>query len=363
MMKKKKMLVICPHPENIAPGQRLKYEQYFEHWRSNGYDVKVSPFFSERMQSILYTKGRIPEKIYWVIRGYLKRIREFFTLQRYDLVYIFLWVTPFGLPVMEKLFVSKNTHVVYDIDDAIFLKTKSLTNRLADFIKGRSKPFFMMKHAKHVIACTPFLTDVAKKYNERVTDISSTINTHTYQPVNSYQNDHVLTLGWSGSHSTSQFLYLLKDILIELNNRKPFKLLVMGDPHFKINELDMQAIKWTNEDEIPTLQKFDIGLYPLPLDSDWVLGKSGLKALQYMAVGVPVVATAIGANYRIIENNKTGILVKTKEEWLTALEYLMDNPSTRQSIGLSGRNNVVDNYSIDANAPVYLSILNTVCKK
>jgi glycosyltransferase involved in cell wall biosynthesis len=362
MEKRKKMLVVCPHPENIAPGQRLKYEQYFDDWRKNGFDVEVSSFFSNRMQQILYSNGNIPEKIYWVIRGYLKRIGELFKIHQYDLVYIFLWVTPFGFPVMEKLFVNRNPRVVYDIDDAIFMKSKSLVNKSVDFIRGRGKPFFMMKNAEQVITCTPFLTEVAKKYNSNVTDISSTINTHTYQPINNYKNDHKLILGWSGSHSTSQFLYLLKDVLLELHKRKPFKLIVMGDANFKIDGLDMEAKGWTAETEIPTLQQFDIGIYPLPLDSDWVLGKSGLKALQYMAVGTPVVATAIGANYRIIQNGATGFLVKTLEEWVSKLELLMDQPEIRKNIGIAGRKNVVDNYSIDVNAPVYLNILTSVCR-
>src|ERR1700739_2753303 len=99
MKQKKRMLVICPHPENIAPGQRLKYEQYFESWRNDGFELTVSPFFSERMQSILYKKGRIPEKIYWVLHAYVKRFFELFTVHGYDLVYIFLWVTPFGPPL------------------------------------------------------------------------------------------------------------------------------------------------------------------------------------------------------------------------------------------------------------------------
>src|ERR1700759_3375595 len=95
VQKRKKMLLICPHPENIAPGQRLKYEQYFDDWRKNGFDITVSPFFSERMQSILYSKGNIPEKIYWVIKAYFKRFFQLFSLGKYDVVYIFLWVTPF----------------------------------------------------------------------------------------------------------------------------------------------------------------------------------------------------------------------------------------------------------------------------
>lgn len=361
--RKKKILVICPHPVDVAPGQRLKYEQYFGYWRQHGYEVTVSPFFSKRMQSILYNKSNKLEKTWWVLRAYVKRIVGLFSLKDYDLVYIFLWVTPFGYPLMERLYATVNPNIVYDIDDAIFIKSKSLVNRSIDFIRGRSKPFFLMKKARHVIACTPFLTEVAASYNNHVTDISSTINTETYQPVNSYSNDHKLVLGWSGSHSTAPFLYLLKDVLLELNRLKPFKLLVMGDASFKIEGLDMEALPWSVENEVPVLQRFDIGLYPLPLDNQWVLGKSGLKALQYMAVGLPVVATAIGANYRIIEDGNTGLLVKTKEEWIEKLLLLMNDPALRQKIGSAARLNVENHYSLHANAPVYINILDSVARK
>jgi glycosyltransferase involved in cell wall biosynthesis len=362
MDKQKKILVICPHPQNMVPGQRLKYEQYFTHWQSNGFTITVSPFFSVRMQHILYTKGNTIEKMYWVCKGYAKRIKEYFTLQQYDVVYIFLWVTPFGAPIMERLFVHKNKKVIYDIDDAIFLKADSLFNQYANIIKGRNKPFFLMKHAQHVIACTPYLTDVAKKYNNQVTDISSTINTASYQPVNTYQNNKQLVLGWSGSHSTSKFLFLIQDVLLQLHAIHPFTLIVMGDANFKIEGLQVKAIDWTDEAEIPTLQQFDIGLYPLPLHDDWVLGKSGLKALQYMAVGIPVVATAVGANYRIMHDGLTGCLVQTKQQWLQCLTQLINNHTLRKNIGQAARQHVVQHYSIQATAPVYLNILQQVAQ-
>ena len=98
------------------------------------------------------------------------------------------------------------------------------------------------------------------------------------------------------------------------------------------------------------------------MDNKWVLGKSGLKALQYMAVGLPVVATAIGANYRIIENGETGFLVKTKEEWIEQLLLLMNDPVLRKNIGQTARKNVEENYSIHANAPIYLSIIEAATK-
>src|SRR5690606_12603751 len=100
------------------------------------------------------------------------------------------------------------------------------------------------------------------------------------------------------------------------------------------------------EAEVPTLQRFDIGLYPLPLDNEWVLGKSGLKALQYMAVGLPVIATAVGANFRIIRDGETGFLVKTREEWLERLSQLITDASIRKELGTASRKNVEEHYSI-----------------
>jgi len=228
MEKRKKILVICPCPEDIAPAQRLKYEQYFNNWRENGFDITVSPFFSDRLQQILYKRGNTVEKIYWVIRAYIKRFLEIFTLHKYDIVYIFLWVTPFGFPLMERIFTAINPNVVYDIDDLIFMRSLNGVNTKTDFIKGRTKPFLLMKRAKHVITCTPYLTEVAKKYNTAVTDISSTINTHTYQPVNNYQNDHKLILGWSGSHSTAPLLYLLKKCAIGVKQKICFQISSYG---------------------------------------------------------------------------------------------------------------------------------------
>src|SRR5690606_2998172 len=128
-------------------------------------------------------------------------------------------------------------------------------------------------------------------------------------PVNNYTNDRKVVVGWSGSISTAPYLYLLQDVLKEVNNICPFKLLVIGDKRFNIEGLDIETLDWSEEKEIPTLQRMDIGLYPLPLDDEWVLGKSGGKALQYMAVGIPTIATAIGANFRVIEEGESGYLV------------------------------------------------------
>lgn len=356
----KRIVIICPHPKDVAPGQRLKYEQYIENWEKNGFKVKIKPFMTDRFWAIVYKKGHYIEKIFWTIYGYLRRINLLFTLRKYDLSYIFLWVTPFGTTFFERIycFISKN--VLYDIDDLVYHKDhKSDANSFLAILKGRKKPIYMMRSAKHVITCTPHLDSFVRKLNPNTTDISSTINTETYVPVNTYDNKNTLTIGWSGSHSTSKYVYLLEEVLLNISKKHKVRLLVIGDPTFNIEGLDCEAIKWVEKTEVIDLQRIDIGIYPLP-NEEWVLGKSGLKALQYMALGIPTIATAIGANHRVIEDGVSGTLVNTDADWKKALENYILNPDLRKAHGIKARERVEALYSIKANEPVYLEVINKV---
>lgn len=359
-MKVKRIVVICPHPEGVAPGQRLKYEQYFQHFRENGFEIVVKSFMSNRFWDIVYKKGNTIEKIFWTVYGYIKRIAFIPFLPFYDGVYLFLNVTPFGFPILERLYIMLNPAVVYDIDDLVFLGNTSKVNKMVSLLKRPEKYTYLMQRAKHVIVCTPYLEKFALERNRHVTDISSTINTDTYIPVNQYTNDKSLVIGWSGSHSTLKYFYLLKDVLLELRKLYDFRVLIFGVQECHIDGLDIEVVPFHESQEVSTLQRLDIGLYPLPLDEQWVYGKSGLKALQYMALGIPTVATSIGANLRIIDNDVSGILVTSKDEWLSALIKLMNDSEMRKRIGLNGNQRVVEEYSIHANKETYLKILKSV---
>ena len=250
--------------------------------------------------------------------------------------------------------------IVYDIDDLVYLRNvKSKAHPLVNFIKGRKKPLYLMKAADHVITCTPYLDEFVRQYNKNTTDISSTVDTDRYVPVNTYSNDKKLTLGWSGSVSTIKYFYLLSNVLKRLSRQYEFDILVMGGTDVKIEGLMINAVEWSENREISTLQQIDIGLYPLP-DEEWVLGKSGLKAIQYMALGIPTVATAVGANFRVIENGVSGYLVNSEDEWVEKLSMLIADPLLRRSIGEAARKKVEAKFSIKANASSYLQILNEV---
>lgn len=355
----KKIIILCPHPESVAPGQRLKYEQYFSNWKENGYEITVSPFMTLRFWNIVYKKGYILEKVFWTIVGYLQRIVNLFQLPFYDVTYVFLWGTPFGSPLYEKMVKLLSKRLIYDIDDMVFLGHSSDANKFWQVLKGKEKMIYLMKSANHVITCTPKLDEFVKQYNINTTDISSTVDTtNKYIPVNTYKNDHQIILGWSGSHSTSKYLYLIQDALKDLAEKYDYKLIVMGDASFQISGVNVEAYDWAENIEINILQKFDIGLYPLP-DEEWVYGKSGLKAIQYMALGIPTVATALGANFRVIKNEENGFLIKPYDynEWKDKIEKLITSEILRKELGFAARKSIVEKYSLEANKGKYLSVL------
>ncbi len=360
MAKTKRILFVVPYPFDKAPSQRLKFEQYYAQFREAGYEVEWSSFYDEEAWRVMYKPGHTWGKLTAMLRGYLRRTRDLFRLGKYDVVYTHLWITPVGPAIFEWLFGKlAGRKMIYDIDDLIFLKNASHITGWKQILKGRKKPIVLMKAAQHVITCTPFLDEFVRQYNPNTTDISSTIDTERYQPVNPYSNNQKLTLGWSGSHSTAPYLLLLQDVLQELYKEQPFRLLVMGDKEFQMEGVEVEAHPWTAAGEIPNLQQIDIGLYPLP-DEQWVLGKSGLKALQYMSLGIPTVATALGANHRIMEDGVSGFLVKTPQEWKERLRLLMKDAQLRARIGIAARKRVEEQYSIKSVAPVYIAVLNAV---
>ena len=357
--KRKKILVICPNPVGYAPGQRLKYEQYFDIFKDAGYDITVSSFMTESFQKIVYKKGRLLQKVFWTLVGYGRRIRDLFRMKNYDIVYVFLWVCPFAPPVFEWTTRKLARKLIYDIDDLVFLTPPSTANPLVHYLRSSRNHISLMKSADHVITCTPYLDSFVRKYNQKTTDISSTINTDLYRPKTDYRPAEKFVIGWSGSHSTSKYLHLLDDVFKQLARETQFKLLVMGDPDFKLEGVDVEAIAWKEEYEVETIGKFDIGVYPLP-DEQWVLGKSGLKALQYMSLGIPTIATDIGTIKRIIRNNENGFLVTTPEEWKQALLQLINDKTMRERIGKEAVKTVENHYSINSTKGTYLSILDSL---
>jgi L-malate glycosyltransferase len=361
---RRKMLVLCPYPVGVAAGQRLKFEQYYEDWREVGWDVTVSPYMNPKLWSVAHQPGHLWPKLLGTLKGLIRRIGDLMRLRRFDLVYCFMYVTPVGTSLFERLTRMLAKRLVFDLEDNVLigqaLKGK-FPNPLLRLLKGSGKAKFLVRRADHVITSSPFLNTHCVELNEKraCTYISSSVDTDRFLPVNRYSNDARLVIGWTGTFSSSVYLDLLRPVFQELARRRAFRLRVIGNFDYSLEGVDLEVIRWTAEREVEDLQAIDIGVYPLPLE-DWVTGKSGLKAIQYMAFGIPCVATEVGTTPMLIRDGENGLLVRTPEEWVSALERLLDDPDLRRRLGEQARQDAVDRYSLRAVARDYRRVLASV---
>jgi len=360
------ILVLCPFPLDIAPAQRLKYEQYFDHWRANGYSVTVSPFMSRRLFDVAWQKGHLGTKLLGTLGGTIRRWRDLLRVRRYDLVYVFLWVTPLGLTWSERLTRFLARRLVYDIDDNIHIGQKiddSINpNPILRFLKGRNKPLYLLKTADFVIASSPFLESEALKHNlaGRAAYVTSSVDVHHFRPRSVRPPNPKVVIGWTGTFSSQRFLDGMAPMLRKLRETHDFEFRIVGNFDFEMPGVDLKVVRFDKATEIADLEPFDIGVYPL-WDETFVYGKSGLKAIVYMAMGIPVVASAVGATLLLYEHGEIGFMVRDDEEWLAALKTLIDDRPLRERMGETARRVAVDNYSREAVQQQYLRILDEVC--
>ncbi len=117
--------------------------------------------------------------------------------------------------------------------------------------------------------------------------------------------------------------------------------------------------RWSPESEVTEIGQLDIGIMPLP-DEEWVLGKCALKALQYMALGVPTVASAVGANRDVIEHGQNGLLASTDTDWIESIGALVRSPELRARLGQEGRRTVEERFSMRRGASALAAVVRGV---
>jgi glycosyltransferase involved in cell wall biosynthesis len=170
-----------------------------------------------------------------------------------------------------------------------------------------------------------------------------------------------MTIGWSGSFSTIQHLDTLREALTNLAGSEQFRLRVIGTPEYTLDGVDVESMPWRADTEVADLSAIDIGIMPLP-DDGWSKGKCGLKALQYMALGIPTICSPVGVNSTIIEDGVNGYLAGSNADWISKLKVLIHDGTLRERIGLAGRETVEQKYSAKVIAPLVHEVFETASK-
>lgn len=157
-------------------------------------------------------------------------------------------------------------------------------------------------------------------------------------------------MGWTGSYSSAQYLEVVREALERLRKRVDFRVVVVGGSGFRPAGVTVEERPWRSETEVEDLLDIDVGMMPLP-DTDWERGKCGLKALQYMALGIATIVSPVGVNAEIVEPGRNGFHARSTEEWEDSLLRLLTEPDLRERLGQAGRRTVEEGYSADRHGP------------
>ncbi len=356
-----RVLALMPALFNTSPSQRYRLEQWEPLLRERGVEITYEPFEDEELHGLLYKPGLIAKKLQRVTSGLGRRLSLVRKTKHYDLVYILREAALLGPPVFEKLIHQQRVPIVFDFDDAVFVSYRSPSNGYLSYLKFASKTKTICRIASHVIVGNPYLAEYARQVNDRVTVIPTTIDTEKYQVSQPKDSSGPPVIGWTGSHSTVQHLDTLRGALKKLAERESFRLRVIGTPTYECSPIDVEAMRWRADTELEDLSTIDIGVMPLP-DDKWSKGKCGLKALQFMALGIPTVCSPVGVNTDIIQDDQNGFIAATEDEWVEKLGRLLRSRELRQRLGHAGRATVEQKYSAVTQAPRVFEIFKSVLR-
>jgi glycosyltransferase involved in cell wall biosynthesis len=354
-----KVLAWVPYPLGIAPGQRYRIEQWSPYLRDLGIEITFAPFATAALSRALYARGQWGAKAAGMAAGIAKRFREALEARKYDAVFLQREGSLIGPAWSERLLKARQPAIVYDFDDAIYLPYVSPTNRYLSYLKFPWKTRALCRMAAAVVAGNDHLAAYASRYNDRVHVVPSTVSLREYRERPAPAPGRVPVIGWTGSHSSAQYLSLVRAPLQELRRRREFRVLIIGIEHFEIPGVEVECRPWSAETEVRDLWDMDAGIMPLP-DEPWARGKCGMKAIQYMGVGLPAVVSPVGANREIVVDGVTGFHAATAAQWVDTLDRLLEDEDLRQRLGHAAREGVRVRYSAETQAPRIAEILRQV---
>jgi glycosyltransferase involved in cell wall biosynthesis len=351
-----RVLVLLPYPTKRVPGQRFRIEQWAPYLQGEGLSLSFSPFLAPKAMDLLYERGRRLSKAVETMRGYTGRLRMLRDLASYDVAFVYREAAMLGSALLER-FLAHRLPFVLDFDDSIYLPPANTVNPWAGWLRHSGKTGTLCGLARHVTVGNETLAAFARSRSRAVTVLPTTIDTEAYVVVT--RPDHARpVLGWSGSLTTLPYLSAMRETLLRLRQRMDFELRIIGG-ELSMPGLDVRCQPWRPETEVEDLRELDVGIMPLP-DDPWTRGKCGLKALQYMALGIPAVVSPVGVNTEIVQHGVNGYHATSPEEWVDGMGRLLGDNALRARLGSEARRTVEERYSARGHAPRLGRILREV---
>ncbi|MGJ0392711.1 MAG: glycosyltransferase family 4 protein [Methylocystis sp.] len=344
----------------LAASTRQRFHQYQPYLAAAGCDVELWPLLSDEYLSGIYSgNGRDPRHI---LSGYADRAKRIFSSENVDLLWVHCEVFPYLPSIFESLIQLPKKPIVFDYDDAVFHNYDLHRNSIVRMLLG-GKLKSVLSAAEIAFCGNKYLENYARKYCRATEIVPTVLNTETFSPGRSSSNRAHAQIGWIGTPSTwAEYMAPMMPILASVSKAEGARIAAVGagkaaPPHPLLDNLP-----WSEETEVARIQDMDIGIMPLT-DAPWARGKCGYKLIQYMACGLPVIASPVGVNAEIVEHGVNGFLATTEAEWREALVTLLGNQELRRRMGAEGRRKVETQYSLQAWGPRVAGMLKEVVER
>jgi glycosyltransferase involved in cell wall biosynthesis len=363
-----KILALSSYPIEAA-ATRYRLFQFVEPLAGRGITMAVSPFIDTALFNKIHTAGGIVSKGLAMAGPVIQRAAQTFSAGKYDLLFVQREAMFFGPAFFEWVYqAAGRIPMVLDLDDATYVSYVSPTyGKLGSFFKFFGKTDALIKRAALVTCGNSFIADHVTEIGTAARIVPTIVDTEKFRPAT--KEAKIPVLGWIGTHSTFPFLRTIFPVLERLAKKHRFRLKIVGAGQggtVPPAGVDTEYLPWDLEREIEDFQSLDIGLYPLrtsgAANMDWLMGKSGFKAIQYMAVGIPFVMSPVGVCAAIGEQNLTHFNAVTDDDWYNSLDILLSDPRLREKMGITGREHSLLHYTVGRQADILADAFRSVVK-
>ena len=335
---------VCTRYGELGASSRLRFFRYSDAWRAAGLDPVFHAFFDDDYLRRLYGGGGKSRGA--VCRSLCRRLALLPHLERR--LFIEYELLP-GIPAAWELAALRGRRYVLGFDDRVELKYAGRC-----FLEGKYE--VLIRRAAGVVCANAFLTEWARRFNERVIEIPTAVDLDRCLPGREEAKFPDFTVVWIGTPATLPYLAGHLPALRAMAEAVDFELLTIGAELPATAGIRTRSLPWSEAAEGVLLGRAHVGIMPLPAGDAFAEGKSAYKLLQYLAAGIPAIASPVGENRRVVAEGVTGFLAETPGEWREALRRLASDSALRRRMGAAARERA-SAYSLAKYAPLLTGFL------
>lgn len=350
-----KVLALASYPIEAA-ATRYRLYQFVDALAERGIELSIRPFFDSKLFANLYRREALPGTVAGLAKAGVLRFGDVLAARKADVILVQREAMIFGPAIIEWLSTRFSRRpLVLDLDDATYVPYTSPTyGQLGKTLKWFSKTDDLIRWASVVTCGNRAIAEYVSSRGKPARIIPTVVDTDVFRP-SELPRENAPVLGWVGTHSTFPYLQSLFPVLQRLAREHQFRVKIVGAGRAEIDlpGVEFENREWKLDREVEDFQSCDIGLYPIVTSmyaDEWAAGKSGFKAIQYMAVGVPYVASPVGATKEIGEVGVTHFCARDEEEWHASLARLLADKGLRNRMGAAGRQHAIEHYGLAAQA-------------